>query len=820
MSRARPMLSLGRPTTLDLGGIMLRLRFVSVRIFASLVDAIRTPLFVALVSAALSLGGAGRVVAAPLDHFLCYDGRRPALGLGGVGAVDRYGPSTITVRQAKRLCAPVNENGADPTAPSRPGHLSVYTIKQTAPHFRGPQKVSVRDQFGALSVELVRPERLLVPTAESLTGPPPPPLATPLDHYKCYRVRGARLRVPSITVETQFGPLVVAIERPRDLCVPVDANGAGVIDPAQGLMCYQVRTAPQQSRTVFTTDRFGSAELDLFGVRDLCVPLLAGPGTCGDGAIDAPGERCETGLGNDAACPGTCDTATCTCRGTSPVCGNGVVEAGEQCDGADAVACPGRCNVATCTCTPPSGPCDGQIDGTPCDDANACTATDTCQAGTCTGSAPVVCTASDQCHTAGTCNPATGTCSNPPKANGAVCNDANACTATDTCQAGTCTGSNPVTCPATQCTNAGTCNPATGACSAPPRADGTTCTDGSLCTTGDRCEAGICTGDSSCPACMATCQTTCDPATGACRFGMAPDGTVCGVPAIDDECALPSTCTAGGCASNAVPDGTPCGRSFDPQCSQASTCQGGRCLPGPIVDDTPCDDGNVCTLADACQGGFCTGRQRSCDDRQALNFDTCNQTTGLCEHAPDPTRVCPTCTGANRCCRVADGAGGFDTACVAGPSCEDETGTVGRLCTTTGGAFVCAGTCCGNDCCEANVEQCVAGQCIPIGATLCGDSYCVAGQQCVAGTCFDLCGPSQLRCGSGEQCCPALNKSCSNGQICGATDCAAPCGPGEVSIGGACCLGINACGAECCDFTTETCDTCSDPSAPHCVPRP
>src|SRR2546422_5636350 len=34
-----------------------------------------------------------------------------------------------------------------------------------------------------------------------------------------------------------------------------------------------------------------------------------------------------------------------------------------------------------------------------------------CQSGTCVGANPVTCTASDQCHVAGTCDPVTGTCS-------------------------------------------------------------------------------------------------------------------------------------------------------------------------------------------------------------------------------------------------------------------------------------------------------------------------------------------------------------------------------------------------------------------------
>src|SRR5579883_713036 len=79
-------------------------------------------------------------------------------------------------------------------------------------------------------------------------------------------------------------------------------------------------------------------------------------------------------------------------------------------------------------------------------------------------------------HVAGTCNPTTGACSNPPVADGTACNDGNACTRVDACQSGTCTGTNVVTCTAQdQCHVAGTCNTTTGVCSNPTAADGTTC---------------------------------------------------------------------------------------------------------------------------------------------------------------------------------------------------------------------------------------------------------------------------------------------------------------------------------------------------------
>ena len=96
------------------------------------------------------------------------------------------------------------------------------------------------------------------------------------------------------------------------------------------------------------------------------------------------------------------------------------------------------------------------------------------------GSAPdralVVCAASDACHGVGTCNPSTGVCSNPNKPNGTTCNDGNPCTQIDTCQERSLHRFEPpLVCTASDaCHTAGTCNPATGACSNPSKANGTT----------------------------------------------------------------------------------------------------------------------------------------------------------------------------------------------------------------------------------------------------------------------------------------------------------------------------------------------------------
>lgn len=151
-------------------------------------------------------------------------------------------------------------------------------------------------------------------------------------------------------------------------------------------------------------------------------------------------------------------------------------------------------------------------DGVSCEDGNTCTGPDTCSAGECVGG-PDVCTCQSNADCADD-NPCTDdSCENPGTSaatcvhvdNTAPCDDGNACTRNDACQGGVCTGSDPVACtPSDQCHVAGTCNPATGACSNPAAQDGTTCNDGDACTLNDACQAGICRSgahDDGSPAC-------------------------------------------------------------------------------------------------------------------------------------------------------------------------------------------------------------------------------------------------------------------------------------------------------------------------------
>ena len=175
---------------------------------------------------------------------------------------------------------------------------------------------------------------------------------------------------------------------------------------------------------------------------------------------------------------------------------------GRSCTALDACHTAGTCNAATGVCSNPLQPT-----GTQCSDGNLCNGMETCNAsGVCiAGTPPPPCSAQDACHTAGTCNTATGLCSNPVATNGTTCSDGNACTQNDSCQNGACQSGPAVTCTASdQCHVAGTCDTTSGTCSNPAAANGTACTGTPVCNRTFACAGGTCTASNPAPCTAST----------------------------------------------------------------------------------------------------------------------------------------------------------------------------------------------------------------------------------------------------------------------------------------------------------------------------
>ena len=247
-------------------------------------------------------------------------------------------------------------------------------------------------------------------------------------------------------------------------------------------------------------------------------PLDCGacPGACGDGTVD-PGEDCDGGnlsmtdcidlgfTGGTLACDASCNFNTAGCTGGGPVCGDGVIDPGEDCDGTNlggstcsslgfsggTLSCNASCIFNTAACTTAMG-CAGMPNGTPCSDMNLCTTGDACSAGVCVGTTVDCSALTNSCNT-GSCSAATGACVATPLPNGTACADTLTCTTGTTCTTGVCGGGFSIDCSAfdSACAVGACAEP--GGCYASAYADGTPCDDGDVCTD-DTCISGACNG--------------------------------------------------------------------------------------------------------------------------------------------------------------------------------------------------------------------------------------------------------------------------------------------------------------------------------------
>ena len=307
-------------------------------------------------------------------------------------------------------------------------------------------------------------------------------------------------------------------------------------------------------------------------------------GTCNPstGACSNPPAPSGTSCSDGNACNGaeTCDGSG-TCKSGTPV----------TCTAADACHVAGMCDPATGACSAPPAP-----PGTSCSDGDACNGAETCNgAGLCVSGTPVVCHALDVCHDVGQCNPSTGICSNPAKAAGSSCSDGNACNGLEKCDGfGVCQAGTIVTCAAPDaCHIAGTCNPSTGACSNPPAPAGTSCSDGNACNGAETCDgSGAC--KSGAPVvCAASDQChgpgLCDSATGLCSNPTVPDGTGC---SDGNDCTTGDVCQGGSCVggpsncASLVITETPGGTSAVAQLGATLAADAAAAVPGDPVTFT------------------------------------------------------------------------------------------------------------------------------------------------------------------------------------------------------------------------------------------
>jgi hypothetical protein len=240
------------------------------------------PVVLALVLAVALAGAAGsarsashrHVLVFNLEHYLCYSIKpsgsfKPRV----VKVVDQFKRARKTTAVAPELlCNWASKNGSRVIDKRR--HLLCYTTRSAEPF--PTRKVVVVNQFKSVTLFVVKPNALCLPTGKSLTPGTRPALPRTLDHFQCYPVKPATT-TPShrVGVVDEFGRGKYAVGRPVRLCNPASKNGSRIRDPRDHLLCYTVDPLqPSQAHTVVVANQFGGSKLATVTAKLLCLPSL------------------------------------------------------------------------------------------------------------------------------------------------------------------------------------------------------------------------------------------------------------------------------------------------------------------------------------------------------------------------------------------------------------------------------------------------------------------------------------------------------------------------------------------------------------------
>ncbi len=222
--------------------------------------------------------------------------------------------------------------------------------------------------------------------------------------------------------------------------------------------------------------------------------------------------------------------------------------------------------------------------------------------------------------------------------NGATCEDGDACTTLQTCQDGQCQGGVAQNCDDGNPCSQDQCDLNHGCQHA--LVNGGACEDGNACTVGDTCQSGTCTpaGSLDCDDKNPCTADTCDALSGCVHAVM--DGSACddgNVCTIGDAC-VGDVCTPG--KGKVCDDGNACTTDG---CDLSGDCT-------TAFNSAPCDDGNACSKDDICTIGACGGTGFSCDDGSICTTDSCDPEKG-CVYTPT-TLPCDDknpCTASDTC---------------------------------------------------------------------------------------------------------------------------------------------------------------------------
>ncbi len=516
--------------------------------------------------------------------------------------------------------------------------------------------------------------------------------------------------------------------------------------------------------------------------------ICPGP-ACGDGVIQAP-EQCDLGSSNGASnanCDSACRLKTCT-PGTScpdgqvcpangicpnPQCGDGVVQAPEQCDlgsrnGTSTANCNASCKLVACT------------PGTHCPDGQLCPPGGFCPVPTCGDS---IIQPPEECDL-GPSNGASNvncdaTCRQKDCSPGSICPDGQLCPANHNCPNPQCgdgvvqaTGvdGRPGTADDEQCDHGAKNGDLGDTCSDSCKTVASQCGNGVLqVSLGEQCDHGSNNGKTG-DTCSSTCTTITRPSCGDGHKDaneQCDDGNTNNTDACRNNCTLP-TC------------------SKDTDCVSGK-CSGGVCVPDQCGDgvknaEEQCDDGNN-RNNDGCSA-FCVlepftprcgdnilseSAGEECEDGNTKNNDGCSS---VCKLEPGPPTRCG------------------DHIITHGEECDDGNLINGDGCSATCRLEGTGAPVCGNGKLEYG-EFCDAG-------ALNGKPGVNCTAQCAQVSPYESCGDGVVTAG----------EECDDGNVRGGDGCSSKCTLEPIPP--TCGNGIRTLGEECDDGNTVDGDACSN----------
>ena len=151
--------------------------------------------------------------------------------------------------------------------------------------------VKIQNQFGQQTLRTHESLFLAVPTRKAVHDEP-----QRLDHFKCYRATGRRVRRPSVGLSDQFILPVTRhrVRKPVAFCNPAEKQHTDFITPINNpeahLTCYSMTAGDAFVGQTGISNQFGPQGLLVGTPRVLCVPtrklgfeVLSPDGTVGGG---------------------------------------------------------------------------------------------------------------------------------------------------------------------------------------------------------------------------------------------------------------------------------------------------------------------------------------------------------------------------------------------------------------------------------------------------------------------------------------------------------------------------------------------------------